>query len=167
MFGSLPTGEQFVADEAFASVLIYDEKGFANLVIMDMRGLDLIGVAHGCSHSGSVCEFSRGHGRRRMRSLARFLQAALVKRTGAVDRGMKAEQFYVIANVRHPAALVPDWFPHRDGGLVSRDRTSCAVGAGGVAAGIRGHDAAQRLASTQWKLARPEGIEPPTLSFEG
>ena len=43
-------------------------------------------------------------------SLARFLQAALVKRTGAVDRGMKAEQFYVIANVRHPAALVEGGF---------------------------------------------------------
>ena len=43
--------KQFVADEAFASVLIYDEKGFANLVIMDMRGLDLIAVTHLAVHA--------------------------------------------------------------------------------------------------------------------
>jgi N-acetylmuramoyl-L-alanine amidase len=43
-------------------------------------------------------------------SLARFIQAALVERTGAVNRGIKAEQFYVIANVRHPAALVEGGF---------------------------------------------------------
>ncbi len=43
-------------------------------------------------------------------SLARFLQAALVEHTGAVNRGIKAEQFYVIANVRHPAALVEGGF---------------------------------------------------------
>ena len=43
-------------------------------------------------------------------SLARFIQAALVERTRAVNRGTKAEQFYVIANVRHPAALVEGGF---------------------------------------------------------
>lgn len=42
--------------------------------------------------------------------LARFLQAALVERTRAVNRGIKSEQFYVIANVRHPAALVEGGF---------------------------------------------------------
>ncbi len=31
-------------------------------------------------------------------SLARFIQAALVEQTQAVDRGIKSEQFYVIAN---------------------------------------------------------------------
>jgi N-acetylmuramoyl-L-alanine amidase len=46
----------------------------------------------------------------RSESLARFLQAALVERTGAVNRGTKTEQFYVIANVRHPAALVEGGF---------------------------------------------------------
>jgi N-acetylmuramoyl-L-alanine amidase len=43
-------------------------------------------------------------------SLARFLQTALVERTRAVDRGTKTAQFYVIRNVRHPAALVEGGF---------------------------------------------------------
>lgn len=43
-------------------------------------------------------------------SLARFLQASLVAHTGAVDRGTKTAQFYVIRNVRHPAALVEGGF---------------------------------------------------------
>jgi N-acetylmuramoyl-L-alanine amidase len=43
-------------------------------------------------------------------SLASFLQAALVERTQAVNRGIKAQQFYVVANVRHPAALVEGGF---------------------------------------------------------
>ena len=43
-------------------------------------------------------------------SLAGFIQAALVERTQAVNRGIKSEQFYVIANVRHPAALVEGGF---------------------------------------------------------
>src|SRR4030095_13341115 len=42
--------------------------------------------------------------------LARFIQAALVERTRALNRGIKSEQFYVIANVRHPAALVEGGF---------------------------------------------------------
>ncbi len=43
-------------------------------------------------------------------SLATCIQASLVERTSAVDRGIKSEQFYVIANVRHPAALVEGGF---------------------------------------------------------
>jgi N-acetylmuramoyl-L-alanine amidase len=43
-------------------------------------------------------------------SLASCIQTALVERTRAVDRGIKAEQFYVIANVHHPAALVEGGF---------------------------------------------------------
>jgi N-acetylmuramoyl-L-alanine amidase len=43
-------------------------------------------------------------------SLAGYIQAALIARTGAVNRGIKSEQFYVIANVRHPAALVEGGF---------------------------------------------------------
>lgn len=46
----------------------------------------------------------------RSESLARFIQAALVERTRAVNRGIKSEQFYVIANVRHPAALLEGGF---------------------------------------------------------
>jgi N-acetylmuramoyl-L-alanine amidase len=43
-------------------------------------------------------------------SLAGFVQQALVARTQAVDRGTRSEQFYVIANVRHPAVLVEGGF---------------------------------------------------------
>ena len=43
-------------------------------------------------------------------SLARFIQQELVARTQAVDRGTKAQQFYVLANVRHPAVLVEGGF---------------------------------------------------------
>lgn len=43
-------------------------------------------------------------------SLAGFVQEALVTRTRAVDRGTRSEQFYVIANVRHPAVLVEGGF---------------------------------------------------------
>ncbi len=43
-------------------------------------------------------------------SLANSIQAALVERTRAVNRGIKSEQFYVIANVRHPAVLVEGGF---------------------------------------------------------
>jgi N-acetylmuramoyl-L-alanine amidase len=43
-------------------------------------------------------------------SLASFIQAALVEKTQAVNRGTKPEQFYVMAHVRHPAALVEGGF---------------------------------------------------------
>jgi N-acetylmuramoyl-L-alanine amidase len=38
------------------------------------------------------------------------VQDALVKKTQAFNRGTKAEQFYVVANVRHPAVLVEGGF---------------------------------------------------------
>lgn len=43
-------------------------------------------------------------------SLAGFIQAALVKQTEAIDRGTRAEQFFVVANVHHPAVLVEGGF---------------------------------------------------------
>lgn len=43
-------------------------------------------------------------------SLAGFVQEALVARTHALDRGTRAEQFFVVANVRHPAVLVEGGF---------------------------------------------------------
>ena len=46
----------------------------------------------------------------RSQSLAGFIQDALVARTQALNRGTKAEQFYVIANVRHPAVLIEGGF---------------------------------------------------------
>jgi N-acetylmuramoyl-L-alanine amidase len=43
-------------------------------------------------------------------SLAQSIQQQLVARTQAVNRGTKAQQFYVLANVRHPAVLVEGGF---------------------------------------------------------
>ena len=43
-------------------------------------------------------------------TLAGFVQEALVARTHAADRGTRAEQFFVVANVRHPAVLVEGGF---------------------------------------------------------
>jgi N-acetylmuramoyl-L-alanine amidase len=43
-------------------------------------------------------------------SLAGFIQESLVARTQAFNRGTRAEQFYVIANVRHPAVLMEGGF---------------------------------------------------------
>jgi N-acetylmuramoyl-L-alanine amidase len=47
-------------------------------------------------------------------SLARFIQEAMVARTKAPDRGTKAEQFFVIANVSAPAVLVEAGFLNKD-----------------------------------------------------
>ncbi|MGI9115936.1 MAG: N-acetylmuramoyl-L-alanine amidase family protein [Chthoniobacterales bacterium] len=43
-------------------------------------------------------------------SLAGFIQQELVGQTHASNRGTKAEQFFVLANVRHPAVLVEGGF---------------------------------------------------------
>jgi N-acetylmuramoyl-L-alanine amidase len=43
-------------------------------------------------------------------NLASFIQEALVLHTQAVDRGTRPQQFFVIANVRHPAVLVEGGF---------------------------------------------------------
>jgi N-acetylmuramoyl-L-alanine amidase len=43
-------------------------------------------------------------------SLAAFIQEALVAHTQAVNRGTRPQQFFVIANVRHPAVLVEGGF---------------------------------------------------------
>ena len=43
-------------------------------------------------------------------TLASCLQGALIRRTRALDRGIKTEPFYVIANLRQPAALIEGGF---------------------------------------------------------
>ena len=43
-------------------------------------------------------------------NLAGCVQEALVSHTQAINRGTKAQQFFVIANVRHPAVLVEGGF---------------------------------------------------------
>ena len=54
-------------------------------------------------------------------SLAGFIQDALVTRTHAVNRGTKTEQFFVLANVRHPAVLV-------EGGFISNKDDATKIG---------------------------------------
>ncbi len=69
-------------------------------------------------------------------SLAGFVQEALVRRTQAFDRGTRAEQFYVVANVRHPAVLVEGGFISNDADLAQlkseeyRQRLAGAIGDG-------------------------------------
>lgn len=43
-------------------------------------------------------------------SLASFIQEALVTHTHAINRGTRPEQFFVVANVRHPAVLIEGGF---------------------------------------------------------
>jgi N-acetylmuramoyl-L-alanine amidase len=70
-------------------------------------------------------------------SLAGFIQEALVAHTQAVNRGAKAEQFFVIANVRQPAVLV-------EGGFLTNKEDMTRLGnadyreqiAGGISDGI-------------------------------
>jgi N-acetylmuramoyl-L-alanine amidase len=47
-------------------------------------------------------------------SLARFVQEAMVARTKSPDRGTKAAQFFVIANVQVPAVLVEAGFLNKE-----------------------------------------------------
>jgi len=47
-------------------------------------------------------------------SLARFIQEAMIARTQAPDRGTKAEQFFVLANVSAPAVLVEGGFLNKE-----------------------------------------------------
>jgi N-acetylmuramoyl-L-alanine amidase len=48
------------------------------------------------------------------KSLAGFIQEAMVARTKAPDRGTKAEQFFVVANVSVPAVLVEAGFLNKE-----------------------------------------------------
>lgn len=66
-------------------------------------------------------------------SLAGFVQEGLVTRTHALDRGTRPEQFFVIANLRHPAILV-------EGGFLTNDEDLARLADGNyredLAAGI-------------------------------
>jgi N-acetylmuramoyl-L-alanine amidase len=69
-------------------------------------------------------------------SLAGFIQQEMVVRTRANNRGTKAEQFYVLANVRHPAVLVEGGFLTNQDDLVKlgdlnyREQMAAAISAG-------------------------------------
>jgi N-acetylmuramoyl-L-alanine amidase len=68
--------------------------------------------------------------------LAKCVQEALISRTQASNRGMKTEQFFVIANVRHPAVLVEGGFltNKEDAGKLAsaeyREQLATAIGDG-------------------------------------
>ena len=70
-------------------------------------------------------------------SLAALVQDASIAQTHAVNRGTRAEQFYVISNVRHPAVLVEGGFltnPDEATKLVTEDyREQLAAG---IATGV-------------------------------
>ena len=69
-------------------------------------------------------------------SLAEFIQEALVARTQAVNRGTKAEQFFVIANVGVPAVLVEAGFLSNKDDITKlesndyREQMAAAIGEG-------------------------------------
>lgn len=89
--------------------------------------------------------------------LAGILQSALVTRTRAINRGTKTAQFYVIANVRHPAALV-------EGGFVSNpsDVTKLMTPdyrqeiAEAISEGVRQYEKAPRPNEPALALAGPQ-----------
>ena len=68
-------------------------------------------------------------------SLARFIQEAMIARTQAPNRGTKAEQFFVIANVSAPAVLVEGGFLNKEeiaklGNTDYRDQMAAAISEG-------------------------------------
>jgi N-acetylmuramoyl-L-alanine amidase len=80
-------------------------------------GVETYYAAHQISNSTSVASWlpllpqtSLESANVESQCLATFIQEALVKRTEAVNRGTTAQQFFVIANVRHPAVLVEGGF---------------------------------------------------------
>src|ERR1051325_1650946 len=83
-------------------------------------------------------------------NLAEFVQEALVARTRAVDRGIQARQFFVIANVTAPAVLVEGGFLTNKEDISKlasedyRDQIAAAV-ADGI---LRYRDAARQRKST-------------------
>ena len=92
-------------------------------------------------------------------SLARFIQAALVERTRALNRGIKSEQFYVIANVRHPAALVEGGFITNKSDVTKLTTTEYRQQmAMGISDGVQRHWEATRRDEPTFTLAaaRPE-----------
>ena len=85
-------------------------------------------------------------------SLARFLQEALIEQTHAVNRGIKSEQFYVIAHVRHPAALVEGGFITNPGDVTKLNTTTYRQQiASAISAGINRYR--EVLAPNEPKLA--------------
>ena len=74
---------------------------------------------------------------RESESLAGFVQEALVTRTQATNRGTRSQQFFVIANVRHPAVLVEGGFlTNRDEAIRLTNEEYREQMAAGIADGV-------------------------------
>src|SRR5213592_3631953 len=93
-------------------------------------------------------------------SLAQYIQEALVARTGALDRGTRAEQFFVIANVTSPAVLI-------EGGFLTNKEDISKVAsedyreqlAAAVTDGILGYGDAVKQRQSTLAVTAPEGAE--------
>jgi N-acetylmuramoyl-L-alanine amidase len=74
---------------------------------------------------------------RESENLAGFVQEALVTRTQATNRGTRSQQFFVIANVRHPAVLVEGGFlTNRDEAIRLTNEEYREQMAAGIADGV-------------------------------
>ena len=93
-------------------------------------------------------------------NLARFIQEALVARTGALDRGTRAKQFFVIANVTSPAVLI-------EGGFLTNKEDISKVAsedyreqlAAAVTEGVLGYRDAVKQRQSTLAVTAPEGAE--------
>src|SRR3989449_8340481 len=93
-------------------------------------------------------------------SLAQYIQEALVARTGALDRGTIAKQFFVIANVTSPAVLI-------EGGFLTNKEDISKVAsedyrehlAAAVPHGILASGAAVNQRQSTLAVTAPEGAE--------
>src|SRR5437867_1816895 len=93
-------------------------------------------------------------------NLARFVQEALVARTRAADRGTRAKQFFVIANVTSPAVLI-------EGGFLTNKEDISKVAsedyreqlAAAVTEGVLGYRDAVKQRQSTLAVTAPEGAE--------
>jgi N-acetylmuramoyl-L-alanine amidase len=92
--------------------------------------------------------------------LAGLIQDSVVARTQSVNRGTKAEQFFVIANVRYPAALV-------EGGFLTNKEDNARIGseeyreqlAAAISEGILNYRERLRQRQPTLAVTAPEGAE--------
>lgn len=104
-----------IANEQQSCVFVsihFDEAGRAAAT-----GIETFYAAHPISEPGRVASWlpflqrtSSEPPNVESQSLATFIQESLVAHTQAVNRGTRPQQFFVIANVRHPAVLVEGGF---------------------------------------------------------
>lgn len=93
-------------------------------------------------------------------NLARLVQDSLVARTQSIDRGTKAEQFFVIANVRYPAVLV-------EGGFMTNEEDIAKIGsedyreqlAAAITEGILNYREQLKQRQPALAVTGPEGTE--------